>query len=179
MESLPGNQFVHVMVDIETYDVNPSAVILSIGAAEISLDDKPTPCVYPYFYTELDINTQFERTKSIDTMNWWAAQGNPPIHGSLNIIDALGDFSSWLARFKKTPIIWCKGTNFDVVILTHAFNQFSIPIPWKYNNVRDCRTIFKIAGITPRKAGHNALDDAIDQAKDLRAAMKLLGEELA
>jgi hypothetical protein len=175
MESLPGNKFVHVMVDIETYDVAPSAVILSIGATEISLGGTSTP----YFYTELDINTQFERTKSIDTMNWWAKQGNPPINGSLNIIDALGEFSSWLARFKKTPIIWCKGTNFDVVILTHAFNQFSIPIPWKYNNVRDCRTVFKIAGITPKKAGHNALDDAIAQAKDLKAAMKLLGEELA
>lgn len=166
---------IHIMIDIETYDIVPSAVILSIGATEID----PHDSMASSFYRELDINTQYLRTKSVDTMNWWAQQGNPPVLGTLNIIDALYDFRDWLASLRKTPIIWCKGTNFDISILTHAFDQFSVPIPWKYNNVRDCRTVFKIAGLVPKKAGHNALQDAIEQAEDLKAAMRILDKELA
>lgn len=162
----------HVMVDIETYDIVPKAVILSIGACVI---DDPSDT----FYTELDINTQFERTTSLSTEEWWAKQSNPPIHGMVALHNALTTFSEWLKSKNIEPVIWCKGTDFDVAILTNAYNSLYIPMPWKYNNVRDCRTVFKLSKIDVTKAGHNALQDAIEQASDLKRALDLLGVKLA
>lgn len=160
------------MVDIETYDIKPTAGILSIGATVIE-DTAHT------FYTELDKDTQWERTMSIQTVDWWMKQGNPPICGTTPLHKALTSLSDWIKSFDKEPVIWCKGTDFDVAILTHAYNQLYLPVPWKYNNVRDCRTVFKIAGWEPKKAAHNALQDAIEQADDLLGALNSLNGKLA
>lgn len=163
---------VHIMVDLETYDVNPSAVILSIGACVIDAPEKR-------FYLELDPTTQFERTVSMATKEWWSKQPMPIPIGSCHLYDALAQFTFWIRSFNAEPVIWCKGTDFDVAILTHAYNQMSVAVPWKYNNTRDCRTIFKIANYTPKKAEHNALQDAIEQADDLLWALNKLNGALA
>lgn len=168
---MPIDSHTHVMVDIETYDTKPSAVILSIGADVILGSGE--------FYQELDISTQYERTASIATKEWWAKQGNPPIHGTVTLHDALTNFATFLAVLPSEPIIWCKGTDFDVAILTHAYQALYRSVPWKYNNVRDCRTVFKLAGINPPKASHNALEDAIMQSDYLCKALEKLGATLA
>ena len=54
-----------------------------------------------------------------------------------------------------------------------------LPIPWKYNNIRDCRTVFKIAEWQAQKASHNALEDAKEQAVDLKCAVQKLNGVLA
>lgn len=161
----------HVMVDIETLDVTPSAVILSIGACMMD----------PYgekFYIELARDTQWLRTASKSTQEWWDQQGNMP-HGTMHIETALLQFSAWLASLGGEPIIWCKGTDFDISILTHAYRWLRLDVPWKYNNVRDCRTVFKLAGFKPEKANHNALTDAIVQTKDLMYCLNQLGLKLS
>lgn len=161
----------HFMIDIETYDTKPTAVILSIGAVQISEQTEEAN----KFYVEVNINTQYERTMSIDTKNWWAKQGNPPINGTTSLFKGLSDLGTFIRQRADNPIIWCKGTDFDVVILAHAYNQLHLPVPWKYNNVRDCRTVFKIAGFVSRDATHNALDDAVRQTENLCTVMTYLG----
>ena len=153
----------HFMIDIETYDVTPSAVILSIGAERILGSET--------FYIEVDPNTQYERTASLATKEWWAKQGNPPIHGTTTLHEALTSLSNWIKNLSAKPVIWCKGTDFDTVILTHAYKSFGMETPWKYNNVRDCRTVFKLLGVTPNKATHNALEDAMTQSDELIRAL--------
>lgn len=164
-------QLTHIMVDIETYDVKPSAVILSIGAATLFGNDD--------FYAEIDPKTQPNRTCSDSTVNWWAAQGNPPINGTNNFIETMQAFATWVKARGERPVIWCKGTNFDVVILTHALESLNIPVPWKYNDVRDCRTVFKLAGINPVVAEHHALSDVYNQTDDLMKALVKLGKPIA
>lgn len=155
---------VHVMVDIETYDVKPSAIILSIGACVIT-DIAMT------FYKELDTTTQYQRTVSSATKDWWSKQPMPIPIGTLDLHSGLLQFQQWLDSlaqyFTAEPIIWCKGTDFDTAILIHAYQSLYLPVPWMYNNVRDCRTIYKVCGFTARKANHNALHDAQWQAEDL------------
>ena len=151
------------MIDIETYDVTPSAVILSIGAEQILGSQT--------FYLEVNPNTQYERTTSIATKEWWAQQGNPPIHGVTELNLALTQLSNWIKNLSAEPVIWCKGTDFDTVILTHAYRSFDMETPWKYNNVRDCRTVFKILGVTSSRATHNALEDAMMQSDELIGAL--------
>jgi inhibitor of KinA sporulation pathway (predicted exonuclease) len=159
------------MIDIETLDVTPSAVILSIGAVPINDPSNS-------FYMELDRNTQWLRTASKSTQEWWDKQGNMP-KGHVHIETALLQLTAWLKSLGAEPIIWCKGTDFDIAILTHAYRWLNLPTPWKYSNVRDCRTLYKLAGFSPDKANHNALDDARNQAKDLLTSLEALGLELA
>ena len=164
----PSQDPVHIMVDIETLDTIPSAVILSIGACVI--------CKRPgnelTSYMELEVATQHERTRSVGTEIWWKQQGSIPDRGTIPLTAALNQFSRYLANLTVRPIIWCKGTDFDVAILAHAYKQVGIPVPWKYNDVRDFRTIKKmfeesIDQQIKNENPHNALDDAIFQARQL------------
>ena len=161
---------VYVMVDIETLDVVPSAVILSIGACVIQ------DIVDTTFYVELHTDTQYERTRSESTIDWWAKQkeGLMP-QGTTPIVDALQSFSRWLSALRAEPIIWCKGTDFDTAILSHAYLQYHIPLPWKYNSIRDFRTVKKLFPhyqFPANPNAHNALADAKHQAEELRAILK-------
>lgn len=163
---------IHVMVDIETLGVIPSAVILSIGA--ITIVNSPVP--EWNFYQELDTDTQFERTKSQSTIDWWAKQpeGLMP-KGSTDIRKALSNFHEFFSHLRAEPIVWCKGTDCDIAILTHAFTQYHMPVPWKYDAVRDFRTLKKLFphySYPANPNAHNALADAKHQAEELKAIFK-------
>jgi hypothetical protein len=155
---------VHVMVDIECYDVVPTAVILSLGAVTMHRADQQT------FYAEYATDTQYERTRSISTIEWWAQQSTPLPQGLTALKDGLIDFALWLRDLRAEPIIWCKGTDFDTAILAHAFNQYAMAAPWKYNHVRDMRTLKKChpqLNYVENQQPHHALQDAINQAVHL------------
>ena len=159
----------HIMVDIETLDTEESAIILSIGACVIS------PNRYrATFYGELAVQHQHDlgRTSSEDTINWWNAQGNCPKHGTFPLGETLIEFSKWIAAQSVEPIIWAKGIDFDTKILAHAYKMCQLPVPWKYNSVRDFRTVKKLfsESVTPTISNakpHNALADAEYQADQL------------
>lgn len=166
---------VHVMVDLETLDVQPSATILSIGACVISHLPQPER-----FYVEVDVDTQYMRTRSQSTMDWWAQQKTPMPIGTIPLHSALTSFEQWLQSLNATPIIWCKGTDFDISILNHAYRSLYIPVPWKYSNVRDLRTVFKLANHKPAyEVQHIAVQDALCQAEDLLAVLHKMGLVLA
>jgi hypothetical protein len=159
---------VHIMVDIETLDTENTAVILSIGACGIQPNN-----LHRIFYEELNPETQENRTVSLSTQQWWKDQASKGISmpsGKTHIKDALNRFAGWIEKCEGTPIIWCKGTDFDVKILTDAFKQYTIPVPWKYNDVRDARTLLKLhPQITypTNPVPHHALQDALYQARYL------------
>jgi exodeoxyribonuclease VIII len=155
---------VHIMVDIETLDTNLSAVILSIGAVTMHREDQQT------FYGEYNPDTQSGRTQSQSTLAWWAQQTIQQPKGVINLYTGLEEFSYWLHSLRAEPIIWCKGTDFDTVILSNAYQQYKLPVPWKYNNVRDMRTLKKLhpqLNYLTNPVPHHALQDAINQATHL------------
>lgn len=157
---------VNVMVDIETLDVEETAVILSIGATTIeSLGAAPF-----LFYKEIAVDGQFARTQSIETLEWWKTQSNYPGGGVDSLPEILREFSNFLRSLRADPIIWCKGTDFDTKILAHAFKQAKLDVPWKYNHVRDFRTVKKLFPVKspPNTNFHNALGDAVHQALELK-----------
>lgn len=169
LNNYPTQDPVHIMVDLETWDTTSTAVILSIGAVVIGAPDQECP----QFYVEVDPRTQYMRTKSIDTMNWWEQQGNCPCNGTTSLVDALFKFREYLTKITARPIIWCKGTDFDTAILAHAYRQQGVDAPWRYNDVRDFRTIKKMFSeslvvTAPNLNPHNALADAVHQAKELQ-----------
>lgn len=156
----------HFSIDIETLGTSIDSVILSIGACSFTLDGY----VADFFYEEISVN---QEGRKIDpaTVKWWSTQTIPcPDKGAFFLFNALDCLTRYLINPNYTPIIWCKGTDFDTAILADAYKSFGQNTPWKYNNVRDMRTLVKvmpwvIAPVNPTL--HNALSDAQNQAEHI------------
>ena len=91
-----------------------------------------------------------------------------------HIVDALAAFSAWFAACDGEQI-YGHGANFDPVLLEAVYEAVGLDAPWKFWNVRCCRTILSMANRRPQRGGgthHNALDDAIAQAKAVAAAFR-------
>lgn len=162
----PEDKEIHVMVDLETYGTAVDSVILSIGACTFEPGDVGT------FYTEINPEYQWGRNKYQKTVHWWNQQVIRTPNGILDLEQAILAFKDWLWELtvgkKQELIIWSNGTDFDIAILYHAMAQFSMEMSWKYDNVRDFRTLRKtFPQVTHEFHGtkHYALDDAINEAE--------------
>ena len=157
------------MIDIETMGTQPNAVILSIGACSVT-----DPAIT--FYEELGLN-QAHRTYDGDTFKWWMQQeraGNRIPFGTSQLAATLQSLAMWLGQFPDVKV-WAKGTDFDCTILRNAYESLQLNLPWKYNNVRDCRTIFKLLPLDTglfNQTPHNALADAQFQSRRLMEVLK-------
>ena len=163
-----------IMLDLETLDVIPSSVILSLGAVEFFEDGFGRE-----FHERIDIDSclQHGMTVSGKTIQWWMAQDGT----ARKIFKTAGrPLDRVLREFKavfdwEDMEVWANGTNFDIPILENAFRATSIIVPWKYNAVRDYRTfknefpteIYEANKIPPAVA-HDALSDARAQALTLQ-----------
>lgn len=160
----------HVMIDLETMSTKQGAAIVSIGAVKFDprvgkIDLKDT------FYQKLHWKNQ-GRHICPDTKQWWSKQSKEAragLNGTTELEDSLFDLGFWLPDDCK---VWGNGSVFDISILENALDQHSMSHPWKFWNVRDCRTIKDLyeslrGGFDGKVGGvaHNALDDAIHQAK--------------
>lgn len=177
-----------VMIDIESLSLAPNALILSIGA--VFFDDKELGA---QFYAGIDAYKQSNRHVSASTALWWIRQAaqNPAAAAALfdgahytlsAALTALRDFA--MPREPHELEFWFNGPQFDVVVLDNAYAEAGITPPWKYNDVRDCRTVFKLAEAkgwdssridSTAFTAHSALADARLQALRTISAMKFLG----
>lgn len=178
----------NIMLDIETLGVESDSAILSIGAV---LFDIKTGALGTTFYKiiSLDSSLKFGRVEG-NTLKWWITQ-SPRAKEIFNSRDAvtlesaLNDFSEFVSQVENV-CVWGNGSSFDNVILKNAYNKLSMPVPWNFRNDRDVRTIIALTqdilninsknevvmdGVT-----HNALDDAIYQAKYVHSAFKSLSK---
>lgn len=172
----------HVMLDLETLDTTPSAVIVSIGACRF---DPNTGEVGEKFYAILDRDSQtlMGRTSSDSTLKWWNEPGQAEARKVFEepvteVRRALHDFSNFLPL--DVGGIWGNGAAFDNVILWHAFRQFGLDLPpfWTDRCFRTIKALGKANGIEPppfRGTAHNALDDAVHQAQHLGVISQALG----
>jgi hypothetical protein len=64
------------------------------------------------------------------------------------------------------------------MIAEHAFRELEIKNPWQFWNIRDCRTIYELAGVSLKDGGHvtshKALEDAERQAIVVQKAYQKL-----
>ena len=158
----------HAMIDLETMGLNEDAAIISIGVVMFC----PVQGVISpnTFYRELDWEDQ-NRTIDKSAVEWWKGQ-NPKAKAALNGLDSLSDVLKELQLYLPTDCKpWGNGATFDISKMEHAYRQHNLEIPWKFWNIRDCRTVKDMyesaRGGLDRKTGgtlHNALDDAKYQA---------------
>lgn len=169
----------HVMIDLETMGTDSDSAIVSIGA--VIFDPRYGKVSDQTFYKEMDAYRQ-KRYICVNTLEWWdkrSKKSREALKGTEILKHVLVEFGKWLPRDCR---VWGNGALFDIGILENAYSQYDIPIPWKFYNVRDCRTIVDMyessrGGLnkTVNLGGsHNALDDAIFQAKHITKLWNLL-----
>lgn len=165
------------MIDLETLDVLPSATILTIGAVKFdplghSLIDR-TDMETLYIKVDIDSCDALGMTVSPSTLEWWSQQSQSAQddafdpNGRIPIEDALNQLYKFCWGAKR---VWSHGVGFDLIILENYFRRIEKAVPWKFWEMRDTRTLFDI-GINPDRAevtAHNALADAVDQAKGVQ-----------
>jgi len=157
------------MLDLETLATDADAVIVSLGAVFFDKEN-----IGDKFYAILDLDDQIAkgRTKSEQTLDWWAKQSDAVRavfdQPRTKTPEVLENFTKWLGEEKVC--IWGNGSDFDNAVLGSCYENFGIKRPWSYSNNRCFRTLknicaFPKGGIPPRGGTyHNALDDAVHQA---------------
>jgi len=138
-----------VMIDIETMALTPDALVLSIGVVAFT----PRSPTLAFSGHELllvpNFMDQVMRGRRIDpdTQTWWASPQRAAAAdhwlapaktcSTAETLRALSDF----IRTEKPERVWANGAVFDIGILEHLYRSAGFVIPWKYNQVRDSRTI--------------------------------------
>jgi hypothetical protein len=171
----------HVMLDLETFGTKPGSVLRSIGAVVFELDGT----MGPEFYYNIDQQSCQAAGLTVDanTAEWWSRQSKEARDSLLvdprELSWVAADFHGWfLANVGLSGKVWAQGANFDPALWEAAALAVRNPVPWKFWNVRDTRTVYDIADMNPavvKRAGtyHNALDDAKHQVRCVAAALAL------
>lgn len=176
------------MIDLETLDTTPTAVVLSVGAV---LFDPFSSAVGPTFYAELtnhlEQQTATGRTIGPQTVLWWMSQNtaaravfaaretDPTRCSPLYMAASFADF------IKQNDVrrVWAKDPDFDVVILRSLYetNAPGFAFPFSHSASRSVRTVEAMPFAPVRElkpVAHNALNDAIDQARSIQSIFAAL-----
>jgi hypothetical protein len=174
-----------IMLDLETLGTAPGSVILSIGA--VRFDDEK---ILDTFYVNISPESCVAAGLRMDvsTVMWWMGQSDEArkslVTGEALVLhEALNEFGKWALRFGtseagKVDEIWGNGSDFDNVLLSHAYAAAGMPLPWSHRANRDYRTVRALVpGVVFEKPtiAHNALEDARAQAAHLIKMLNYLG----
>ena len=171
------------MLDIETLDTAPSAVILSIGIVAFNKEQVSVE----FLHRAVDIQPQIDqgRTISADTLKWWLNQSDAARHSLLRmnpkspetVAKDIWDFVSDYCAIKDAKF-WGNGSDFDNVKVEHFMRQNGVEPPWEFYNNRCYRTMKNMfPNVTkPKFEGvkHNAEADARHQATHMVEIYKQL-----
>ncbi|AMO58146.1 hypothetical protein GZ77_20645 [Endozoicomonas montiporae] len=170
----------HLMVDVEAAGKNPSAALLSIGAVFF---DPATGGMDESFYAPIKLSSSQYYGGDIDasTVEWWMQQSDAARavfsdenRSSLKYV--LEEFSKFIkvCAGDHDVYVWGNGPAYDNAILSHAFHKTWVKQPWSFSKDTCVRTMVMLGrelGIDPKNElpregeHHNALDDAIHQAR--------------
>lgn len=171
----------HLMVDLETMAVSPRSVVLTLGAVTFN---PFTDEIYDELYFKVDLDDQDKLDREIDqnTLDWWAKQNAEVMEeafspeGRVPLEKAVEQFHKFAWGCDK---FWSHGAVFDLMIIEDIYRQLKRPIPWEFWRLRDTRTLFDLADPEMEKSEtqqHNALFDAIRQAKGVQNVYRKLGK---
>lgn len=174
----------HFMLDLETFDVGPKAVIRSIGIAHF---DKQG--VHETFYTNVDFmsNLYVGRTVAERTVRWWGSQSDEAKAAleetpGLPLREALYNASIFIRQINpnlNNVRMWSYGSDFDNVVISTAYEDFGMNTPFAFRGRRCYRTMLAILDNHITREGipypdppesvttHHALEDAKWQALNL------------
>lgn len=180
----------NIMVDLETLDTKPGAIILSLGACVF--DDSG---IGKTFYSVINLESckSIGLTESQETLDWWAGQAltntsaakilceaTSPDTKSIGLV--LQEFNAFISDNTQNPKIWGNGADFDNVILLEAYRRVEVKPSWGPYSNRCYRTLKSmLPGLKFSRTGthHNALDDAITQAQHMTNTLHAYGIQIS
>lgn len=140
-----------VMIDIETLSLDSNALVLSVGAIAFdcldNTQERPWLHSDPFFAVPSVIEQLLRgRSVSRSTQEFWRKQPSAasdhwagPNVPRVKVYDVLAGLAEYVA---DAPRVWANGAVFDFGVLESLYAQFNLPVPWKYNAVRDARTFY-------------------------------------
>ena len=173
-------KFTDLMVDLETLDTKPSAIILQIGWTFFNINGDRRHRNWGW-HPNIDEQKELGATSSIDTQSWWME--NAPEGWKRQVIADRQGLSEvfhemtqvWEGCADENTRVWAKGTHFDLPILKKFF-----PEPWGFRNIHDLRTLKLIGTLfdfewdVKNEDAHNAVSDAEHQAKEAQVIWNVL-----
>lgn len=174
-----------VMIDIETLATTPNSAILTIAAVKFNRKDEIKPLEkLDTFYSRIQHGScqKLGMYVDVETVRWWNLQTTDAKYEAFDNPDRthIKDSLLKLADFLKgCKCVWANSPNFDCVILENAFKLCEIEVPWKFWNLRDCRTVYDLGKVNLKsfsslKDSHNALNDSYNQIRALLQAFENL-----
>lgn len=139
-----------IMIDIETLSIDSDALVLSVGAIafDCTFENGPRIDEASAFLSMPSIVEQLLLGRSVSrgTQEFWrkqpAASSDHWTNPTITRVK-VGEMLEQLAQFvADVPRVWANGAVFDFGILESLYKQFNMPVPWKYNAVRDARTFY-------------------------------------
>lgn len=167
-----------LMIDLETMGLPPTGAIISIGACFFDL----TKCeIGPTFLRTVNLATAVRDGGTMDasTVIWWLGQSDEARKGvrfsGIDIVNALQELDDFIMEHSRLQDVrpWGNSSTFDLTIIAGACKRSGLRQPWYFTNERDFRTVrnmYEQVEYDPSEKGegaHNALEDAIFQAKHL------------
>jgi hypothetical protein len=131
------------------------------------------------FYINIDAQSCIDKglTMSASTVMWWLSQDKAAINSLLsdraNVTYALQQFNlfintEWPTGDNKYSI-WGNSARFDLGMLNNAYDACNLPLPWKYWQERDVRTLVafnpELKKSIINDLPHDALSDCLYQIK--------------
>lgn len=172
------------MLDLETMGVAPDSAIISIGLVVMDMD---MLAIRDSARWNVDLKSCVRYGLKMDpnTVMWWMGQSDEA-RGALHdpppedLEDVLADIISRFYDDDSYPT-WGNGAAFDLPIFRNAFDAVGLPNPVIYHHERCYRTMKALfPEIKPperdEKGKHNAVEDALHQARHLMLIMKHLRE---
>jgi len=180
------------MMDIESLDLGPNSVVTQIAFVAYDLDDPEI--IYREVEEYLPIQPQIalSRTINADTIIWWMQQDDKARarfeanRGSdmEELIALVGSVATKMAAVIEECSeyeVWARGPQFDMVNVESLMLACGVQTPWKYDRVRDLRTVMELANVhtkdIPLPAGlvqHVALSDCKYQIVCLTESLRAL-----
>ena len=166
-----------MMIDIEALGTRPGSKIVSIGAVMFDFCGDGGVSEEHQFYRGIDI-TQDTMAMDPDTVLWWMGQSQEARDSTFtrgySLREVLDQFGQWVRR-RNPWTIWANDPDFDLVLLSEAHHHVGQPVPWKFGRHRSFRTVkdyFVLNDVVANPNKHNALQDAIHQAKQIAGVGK-------
>lgn len=165
----PAAKATDMQIDIETLSTENNAKVISLAGVAYNRDSgEVVDECYLRFNAAL-----MPGHVSESTLEFWQAQDpavfQEALSGTEDPITSLTRFAEGVFTHRGIKP-WGNGSCFDVVIVENLLKNFGIPVPWKFWDIRDLRTLLDVAGLAPRDFQfdgdkHNALHDARHQTK--------------
>lgn len=179
-----------VMADIESLDTGPRSIISQIGMVFVPASDPETVLGEVLIYLPIQPQIDLKRTISADTLAFWMGQGEKArLEFKQNSGDDFEELPALLRHVNRKfesfvdgrdYELYARGPQFDVTNIESAMKDCAVKPAWRYDRVRDLRTVMALAGMrtqdVPRDVErfpeHMAVADCHYQLQCLTAAFR-------